>query len=96
MPTDTVKDLYTIGEAPPLGHVPARMYAQVTDCTPEELHIGMRVKAYFEPISDEEGIPKFRPAPSQTASTETAARTCAPSPAAANVDIRGLGIATIT
>ena len=29
MPTDTVKDLYTIGEAPPLGHVPARMYAQV-------------------------------------------------------------------
>ncbi len=44
----------------------ARMYAQVTDCTPEELHIGMRVKAYFEPISDEAGIPKFRPAPSQT------------------------------
>lgn len=44
----------------------ARMYAQVTDCTPEALHIGMRVKAYFEPISDEAGIPKFRPAPSQT------------------------------
>ena len=41
----------------------ARMYAQVTDCTPEELHIGMRVQAYFEPISDEAGIPKFRPRP---------------------------------
>lgn len=39
----------------------ARMYAQVTDCTPEQIHIGMRVQAYFEPISDEAGIPKFRP-----------------------------------
>ena len=29
LPTDTLKDLYTIGEAPPLGHVPPRMYAQV-------------------------------------------------------------------
>jgi crotonyl-CoA carboxylase/reductase len=29
MTTDTVKDLYEIGEAPPVGHVPARMYAQV-------------------------------------------------------------------
>lgn len=29
MPTDTLKDLYSIGEAPPLGHVPAKMHAQV-------------------------------------------------------------------
>jgi uncharacterized OB-fold protein len=39
----------------------ARMYGQVTHCTPAELHIGMRVQAYFEAISDDAGIPKFRP-----------------------------------
>ncbi len=39
----------------------ARMYGQVTDCAVEDLRIGMRVQAYFEPISDEAGIPKFRP-----------------------------------
>lgn len=41
----------------------ARMYAQVTDCEPEDLKIGMRVDAYFEAISDEAGILKFRPSP---------------------------------
>jgi uncharacterized protein len=41
--------------------VGARMYAQVTQCTPEDLRIGMRVEAWFEPISEEAGIPKFRP-----------------------------------
>jgi uncharacterized OB-fold protein len=40
----------------------ARLYAQVTHCAPEALHIGMRVQAYFEAISDEAAIPKFRPA----------------------------------
>lgn len=39
----------------------ARMYGQVTHCEPEALHIGMRVQAHFEAISDEAGIPKFRP-----------------------------------
>lgn len=39
----------------------ARMYAQVTHCAPEALHIGMRVQVHFEAISDEAGIPKFRP-----------------------------------
>ena len=39
----------------------ARMYAQVTGCTPEDMRIGLRVEAYFEPISEEAGIPKFRP-----------------------------------
>jgi crotonyl-CoA carboxylase/reductase len=29
MTTETLQDIYTIGEAPPLGHVPARMHAQV-------------------------------------------------------------------
>jgi len=40
----------------------ARMYAQVTDCAPEAMRIGMRVRAHFEDISEEAGIPKFRPA----------------------------------
>lgn len=29
MSSDTLKDLYPVGEAPPLGHVPAKMHAQV-------------------------------------------------------------------
>jgi uncharacterized protein len=45
----------------------ARMYAQVTHCAPEDLHIGLRVQAHFEALSEEAGIPKFRPlqAPAQ-------------------------------
>lgn len=39
----------------------ARMYAQVTDCSPEAIHIGMRVTVHFEDIGKEAGIPKFRP-----------------------------------
>ena len=39
----------------------ARMYGQVTDCSPEQMRIGMRVAVHFEDISDEAGIPKFRP-----------------------------------
>jgi hypothetical protein len=38
-----------------------RMYAQLVGCPPEEVRIGMRVEAHFEQISDEAGIPKFRP-----------------------------------
>lgn len=40
----------------------ARMYAQLTGCAPEQVQIGMRVEVHFEDISDEAGIPKFRPA----------------------------------
>lgn len=40
----------------------ARMYAQVTDCAPADIHVGMRVEVHFESISEEAGIPKFRPA----------------------------------
>ena len=40
----------------------ARMYGQVTGCKPEQMKIGMRVEAYFEDISDDASIPKFRPA----------------------------------
>lgn len=39
----------------------ARLYGQVTGCTPQDLHIGMRVGVWFESISDEAAIPKFRP-----------------------------------
>ena len=38
----------------------ARMYAQVIDVDPDEVRIGMRLKATFEPVGDEAGIPKFR------------------------------------
>jgi len=39
-----------------------RMYAYVTHCEPGEVAIGMRVRAHFESISEEAGIPVFRPA----------------------------------
>lgn len=39
----------------------ARMYGQVTGCKPEEIRIGLRVEVYFEDISEDAGIPKFRP-----------------------------------
>lgn len=39
----------------------ARMYAQVTHCRPEDIHIGMRVHVHFEEINAEISIPKFRP-----------------------------------
>jgi uncharacterized OB-fold protein len=39
----------------------ARLYAQVTDCAPDDVHIGMRVEVHCEPIGDGIGIPKFRP-----------------------------------
>lgn len=39
-----------------------RMYGQVTGCSPEKVHIGMRVEAYFEDISEDAAIPKFHPA----------------------------------
>lgn len=37
-----------------------RLYAQLTDCGPDGPYIGMRVEAYFETISEDAGIPKFR------------------------------------
>lgn len=39
----------------------ARMYAQVTDCAPADIRIGMRVEVHFEDISPDAAIPKFRP-----------------------------------
>ena len=39
----------------------ARMYAQVTDCQPDDISIGMRVEVHCEDISAKAGIPKFRP-----------------------------------
>jgi uncharacterized protein len=38
-----------------------RMYAQVIGCAPEDVSIGMRVTACFEPLGNELVIPKFRP-----------------------------------
>ena len=42
----------------------ARMYAQVTHCTPEEIYIGMRVTVHFDPADSELSVPLFRPAES--------------------------------
>lgn len=39
----------------------ARLYGQVTDCSPDDIRIGMRVEAWFEDIGPEAAIPKFRP-----------------------------------
>lgn len=49
----------------------ARMYAQLTDCLPETIEIGMRVEAYFEDISEDAGIPKFRPIAGADDSTQS-------------------------
>lgn len=38
-----------------------RLYGQVKGCKPEDMKIGMRVEAFFEDISAEAGIPRFRP-----------------------------------
>lgn len=38
-----------------------RMMANVTDCAPEEVRIGMRVRAWFEPRGEGLAIPQFRP-----------------------------------
>ena len=38
-----------------------RLYAQLTDCPPEAVAIGMRVQVQFVDISDEAAIPTFRP-----------------------------------
>lgn len=38
-----------------------RMYAQVTDCSEEAIHVGMRVGVHFESISEDAGVPKFHP-----------------------------------
>lgn len=40
----------------------ARLYGQLIDCPVEQVKISMPVKAYFENIDDEFGIPKFIPA----------------------------------
>ena len=38
-----------------------RMYAQVTDCPPERMHIGLRVQVHFRDLNDEIAVPAFRP-----------------------------------
>ena len=40
----------------------ARMYAQLTDCAPDDVTIGMRVVAHFVAIGEGLGMPRFRPA----------------------------------
>ncbi len=39
-----------------------RMMSNVTDCAPEAVVIGMPVQVYFDPVTPEIALPKFRPA----------------------------------
>ena len=38
-----------------------RLYAQVTDCAPERMRIGLRVQVHFRDLNDQIAIPAFRP-----------------------------------
>jgi hypothetical protein len=39
----------------------ARMYAQLTDCSPAQVHVGMRVMVHFDTAEGELPVPRFRP-----------------------------------
>jgi len=39
-----------------------RLYAQLIGCRPQDVTIGMRVRADFDVIGDAAGVPRFRPA----------------------------------
>ncbi|MGE3074300.1 MAG: crotonyl-CoA carboxylase/reductase [Dehalococcoidia bacterium] len=54
MVTDTLKDLYAVGEAPPLGHVPPRMYAQVI----RQSRFGEPTEAFAEEVIE---VPEIGP-----------------------------------
>lgn len=38
-----------------------RLYAQITNCKPEDVHIGMPVKVWIDKLADDFSIPKFKP-----------------------------------
>ncbi|HEX5267130.1 MAG TPA: Zn-ribbon domain-containing OB-fold protein [Acidimicrobiales bacterium] len=38
-----------------------RLMSNVTDCAPEDVHIGMPVEAWFLPVEDGVAVPMFRP-----------------------------------
>ena len=44
-----------------LGHG-VRLTSNVIDCAPDEISVGLKVKAVFEPVSDAVSLIKFRPA----------------------------------
>ena len=54
MQTETLKDLYELGEAPPLGHVPQKMYAQVI----RQERFGEPAKAFQKEVID---VPSIGP-----------------------------------
>lgn len=41
-----------------------RLMSNVTDCAPEDVHVGMPVEAWFLPVEDGISLPMFRPAAS--------------------------------
>jgi uncharacterized OB-fold protein len=40
----------------------ARMIANVTDCDPDQVTVGMPVRIWFDSVNDEMTTPRFRPA----------------------------------
>jgi uncharacterized OB-fold protein len=40
----------------------ARMIANVTDCDPDQVTVGMPVRIWFDAVNDEMTTPRFRPA----------------------------------
>jgi uncharacterized OB-fold protein len=39
----------------------ARMLANITDCDPDAVRVGMRVRIWFDPVSATLAVPRFRP-----------------------------------
>ena len=39
-----------------------RLMSNVTDCAPEDVHVGMPVEAWFLPVEEGVALPQFRPA----------------------------------
>ena len=53
-----VSALVELDEAPNV-----RLTAEIVDCAPEDVLVGMNVEVAFEDVNDEVTLPQFRPAP---------------------------------
>jgi uncharacterized OB-fold protein len=53
---------YTVAEISIDGAEPFRITSNVIGCAPEKVHVGMPVEVFFEDVTDEVTLPKFRPA----------------------------------
>ena len=51
-----------------------RMLADIVDCEPDDVHVGMAVEAIFDDVSEELTLPRFRPVPGGPTGTTGAER----------------------